>query len=50
MTFVGKAREGGIKVVVGSHSWVPYQREVGWAYQHEMELLKTVWPVKHGSD
>jgi imidazolonepropionase-like amidohydrolase len=39
MTFVGKARESGVKVVVGSHSWVPYA-EVGWAYQHEMELLK----------
>ena len=38
MTFVGKANKSGVKIVVGSHSWVPYA-EVGWAFQHEMKLL-----------
>jgi len=38
MTFVGKANKSGVKIVVGSHSWVPYA-EVGWAYQQEMILL-----------
>lgn len=38
MTFVGKANKSGVKIVVGSHSWVPYS-EVGWAFQHEMILL-----------
>jgi imidazolonepropionase-like amidohydrolase len=39
LIFVGKLHEAGVPVVVGSHSWVPYQKEVGWAYQREMELL-----------
>lgn len=39
MAFVGRINQAGIPVVVGSHSWVPYQREVGWAFQREMELL-----------
>ncbi len=37
--FTGMVHHAGIPVVVGSHSWVPYQREVGWAFQREMELL-----------
>ena len=37
--FTGKVHQAGITVVVGSHSWVPYQKEVGWAFQREMELL-----------
>ena len=36
--FVGLARKGGVRVVVGSHSGVPYA-ETGWAYQREMELM-----------
>ena len=36
--FVGLARQGGVRVVVGSHSGVPYA-ETGWAYQREMELM-----------
>jgi imidazolonepropionase-like amidohydrolase len=38
MAFVGKARKGGVRVVVGSHSMVPYAAK-GWAYQREMELM-----------
>jgi imidazolonepropionase-like amidohydrolase len=38
MAFVGKARKGGVRVVVGSHSIVPYATK-GWAYQREMELM-----------
>lgn len=37
--FVGEINQAGIPVVVGSHSWVPYQKAVGWAFQREMELL-----------
>jgi len=36
--FVGLAKKGGAKVVVGSHSDVPHAKR-GWAYQREMELL-----------
>ena len=36
--FVGLAQKGGVRVVVGSHSGVPYA-ETGWAYQREMELM-----------
>ena len=36
--FVGMARRAGVRVVVGSHSNVPYA-ETGWAYQREMELM-----------
>lgn len=38
MAFVGKAKKAGCRVVVGSHSLVPYASR-GWAYQREMELL-----------
>ena len=37
--FVGKAKQGGVRMVVGSHSWVPYA-ELGFAYFREMELLQ----------
>ena len=36
--FTGMARKAGVRVVVGSHSHVPYA-ETGWAYQREMELM-----------
>ena len=36
--FVGMARKGGVRIVVGSHSWVQYA-ETGYAYFREMELL-----------
>lgn len=39
LAFTGMVHKAGVPVVVGSHSWVPYQREVGWAFQREMELL-----------
>lgn len=39
LKFVGKVKKGGGKVVVGSHTWVPYA-ETGNAYYREMELLK----------
>lgn len=38
MKFVGLAKERGARVVVGSHSYVPYA-DLGFAYQREMELL-----------
>lgn len=38
MAFVGKAKKAGARVVVGSHSMVPYAK-FGWAFQREMELL-----------
>ncbi len=38
MSFVGKAQEAGVSVVVGSHSIVPYA-PWGWSFHHEMELL-----------
>jgi imidazolonepropionase-like amidohydrolase len=34
----GKLHRSGAKIVVGSHSMIPYA-ETGWAYQREMELL-----------
>lgn len=37
--FVGVAKKRGVKVVVGSHTWVPYA-ENGYAYYRELELLK----------
>jgi len=37
--FVGMAKERGVRIVVGSHTWVPYA-EKGYAYYREMELLK----------
>jgi imidazolonepropionase-like amidohydrolase len=36
--FTGMARKAGVRVVVGSHSNVPYA-ETGWAYHREMELM-----------
>ena len=38
MAFTRKAIQKGVRVVVGSHSAVPYAGW-GWAYHHEMELL-----------
>ena len=38
MEFTRRAIRGGVRVVTGSHSWVPHA-ERGWAYQREMELL-----------
>ncbi|RKN79446.1 amidohydrolase family protein [Ulvibacterium marinum] len=38
LKFVGKAYKAGAKVVVGSHTWVPYA-DSGDAYYREMELL-----------
>ncbi|MDH5603975.1 MAG: amidohydrolase family protein [Cyclobacteriaceae bacterium] len=37
--FTGKAKRGGVKIVVGSHTWVPYA-ETGYAYFRELELLR----------
>lgn len=34
----GKMKKAGVRVVVGSHSNIPYA-EFGWAFQREMELL-----------
>jgi len=39
MKFVGKANKGGVRFVVGSHSFVPYA-DLGFAYHREMELLQ----------
>lgn len=38
MAFTGLAYQAGARIVVGSHSWVPYA-ENGLAYAHEMALL-----------
>ncbi len=37
--FVGMAKKRGVRIVVGSHTWVPYA-ENGYAYYRELELLK----------
>lgn len=37
--FVGMAKKKGARIVVGSHTWVPYAPD-GYAYYREMELLK----------
>jgi hypothetical protein len=37
--FVGLAHQGGARLVVGSHTWVPYA-EQGFAYFREMELFQ----------
>lgn len=37
--FVGLANARGVKIVVGSHSYVPYA-DLGFAFQREMEMLK----------
>jgi imidazolonepropionase-like amidohydrolase len=39
MKFVGKAKRGGVRMVVGSHTWGPYA-EPGFAYFHEIELFR----------
>jgi len=39
MKFVGKAKRGGVRIVVGSHTWGPYA-EPSFAYFHEMELFR----------
>lgn len=39
MRFVGNANRGGVRFVVGSHSFVPYA-DLGFAYHREMELLR----------
>jgi len=38
MEFVGRANKAGVRLVVGSHSYVPYA-ELGFAFQREMELM-----------
>jgi len=38
LKFIGSANRGGVRIVVGSHSFVPYA-ELGYAYHREMELL-----------
>lgn len=39
MEFIGRCQESGVRVVVGSHGpWNDYI-EMGWTYQHEMELF-----------
>jgi imidazolonepropionase-like amidohydrolase len=37
--FVGMAHQGGARIVVGSHTWVPYA-DMGYAYFREMELFQ----------
>lgn len=39
LQFVGRVHDAGGKIVVGSHTWVPYA-ELGFAYFREMELLQ----------
>lgn len=39
LKFVGKANSGGVRMVVGSHSYVPYAA-LGFAFHREMELLR----------
>jgi imidazolonepropionase-like amidohydrolase len=39
VAFTGRLHKGGVQIVVGSHTWVPYA-EVGLAYCREMELLQ----------
>lgn len=38
LAFIGKAKKAGVRVVVGSHTYVAYA-EYGYAYFREMELL-----------
>ncbi len=39
MNFIGRCQESDVRIVVGSHG--PYNKyiEMGWAYQHELELF-----------
>lgn len=39
MAFVGRANDAGVRLVIGSHSYVPYA-ELGFAFQREMELMQ----------
>jgi imidazolonepropionase-like amidohydrolase len=39
LSFIGKAKKAGVRVVVGSHTYVAYA-EYGYAYFREMELLQ----------
>lgn len=39
LAFVGLAKKGGARIVVGSHTWAPYA-ERGYAYFREMKLLQ----------
>ncbi|HZI54027.1 MAG TPA: amidohydrolase family protein, partial [Chitinophagaceae bacterium] len=39
LKFTGQAKKGGVRIVVGSHSWAPYA-ETRFAYFREMELLQ----------
>lgn len=39
MEFVGRANDAGVRLVIGSHSYVPYA-ELGFAFQREMELMQ----------
>ena len=39
LRFTGMAHEGGARIVVGSHTWVPYA-ETGYSYFREMELFQ----------
>lgn len=37
--FIGRCAKANVRIAVGSHGpWVPYA-ELGWSYQHEMDLL-----------
>lgn len=38
LELVGRFHAAGVRVGVGSHTWVPHA-ELGWAYQRELELL-----------
>lgn len=39
LSFTKLAFESGVKIAVGSHSYVPFA-QLGWAYHRELELLK----------
>lgn len=39
LKFTGMAHRGGARIVVGSHTWVPYA-DAGYAYFREMELFQ----------
>lgn len=38
LEFIGRANAGGVRLVVGSHSYVPYAK-LGFAFHREMELM-----------
>jgi imidazolonepropionase-like amidohydrolase len=37
--FTGMAKKGGVRIVLGSHTWGPYAK-TGYTYVHEMELFR----------